>query len=171
MSWIYDTNEKNTARFTLGVHGAHTLVCFGVNPSKASPASLDATVSRLKGFAERHGYDSWLMLNLYAQRATQPEKLHKRRNVLLHQQNLRLISHTLAQLQNYELLAAWGNLIRYRPFLSRGLADLLQLPELAGQGWLSLGEPTQAGHPRHPSRLGYEVALHPFDIQTYQRIL
>ena len=76
-AWIYDHSEPK-ARYALGRKGIRPFVCFGVNPSTATPARLDPTVASVARFTEDHGYDGWLMLNLYPQRATNPDKMHKK---------------------------------------------------------------------------------------------
>ena len=59
MNWIYDTNEDNSARFTLGEYDtltSKTLICFGVNPSTASPEKLDNTLKKIKIISQNNGY-------------------------------------------------------------------------------------------------------------------
>ena len=63
MNWIYEHDVNNTARFTLGEYqyiSDKTLICFGINPSTATPNNLDNTLkkvgqNRLKGASTRHG--------------------------------------------------------------------------------------------------------------------
>jgi len=79
MNWIYDTNEDNSARFTLGEYEdfiSKTLICFGINPSTATPEKLDNTIIKIKLFAKNNNYKNWIALNIYPQRATNPEDLH-----------------------------------------------------------------------------------------------
>ena len=85
-SWIYDHDEPLT-RYSLGQEGSHPLVCIGVNPSTAVPGNLDPTVAGVARFAKAKGYDGWLMFNLYPQRATNPNTMHKRFQSKIHQKN------------------------------------------------------------------------------------
>ena len=87
MAWIYSTNQNNTARFTLGETGTKIIGCIGVNPSTAEPEKLDRTIQSVKRIATTNGFDGWLMLNLYPQRATDPADLHKRANGALYERN------------------------------------------------------------------------------------
>lgn len=58
--------------------GENPLVCFGINPSTAVPNALDPTLKRVRRFAAENGYDSWTMLNVYPQIATNPKTLTAR---------------------------------------------------------------------------------------------
>jgi hypothetical protein len=69
MNWIYEINDDNTCRFVLGTKGEKTLVCFGINPSTAEPGILDNTMKSVDRISKANGYDSWVMLNIYPQRA------------------------------------------------------------------------------------------------------
>ena len=70
MEWVYETNEDNSARFSLGQifdKNGKTLLCFGINPSTACPTSLDNTIRKLISISKNNGYDNWIMLNVYPQ--------------------------------------------------------------------------------------------------------
>ncbi|WP_179561224.1 DUF1643 domain-containing protein [Microbacterium sp. AK009] len=75
--WIYEHSADDSARFVLGTVGTNPLVCVGVNPSTARPNELDQTLRRVRGYAQRNRNDSWVMLNLYPQRSTDPDGLHR----------------------------------------------------------------------------------------------
>ena len=79
MEWIYETNEDNSARFALGQvfnENGKTLFCFGINPSTACPSCLDNTICKVIKISKYNGYDNWIMLNIYPQRATNPNYMH-----------------------------------------------------------------------------------------------
>lgn len=170
MPEIYHTNLRNTARFTLGQYTHNRpLLVISLNPSQATLAKLDTTVSKVKGFASRLGHDGFLMLNLYPQRSTDPKGLHKRQNKQLVSENLQAIEQAVSQLPNPVIWAAWGNLIETRPYLPNCLSAIhFRLLPYHPQ-WLHIGALTKAGHPRHPSRMGYQESANPFDIDTYLR--
>ena len=69
------------------------LICIGVNPSTAMPKNLDPTLARVRKYAERNGYSTWYMINIYPQRATEPEDMHQDNNydIDLHKNNLKAI--------------------------------------------------------------------------------
>lgn len=63
--WKYHQSSDKSARYVLGTKGENTLLCFGVNPSTASPSDLDPTLKCVSRIAESNGYDSYIMCNLY----------------------------------------------------------------------------------------------------------
>lgn len=166
MEWIYQHNADNSARFVLGTVGANPLVCFGINPSTAVPNKLDRTVSRVSKFATSNGYDSWVMLNVYPQIATNPDGLHPDFLPELKAENERQISEVLED-GPQSLLAAWGGLITKRNYLQQLLRDILRLPEVANRQWVRLGSPTIQNHPRHPLYVKSDSPLSPFSVGHY----
>ncbi|WP_353808832.1 DUF1643 domain-containing protein [Agromyces sp. SYSU T00194] len=127
-SWISETSTDNTARFVLGTVGRNPLVCIGVNPSTAAPGALDQTVTKVAGFASRNGYDSWVMLNLYPQRSTDPNGMHLKPDPDLQAQNERHIEGFIDG-RALSLLAAWGGLITKRPYLPRMLEGIVTIAD------------------------------------------
>ena len=89
MSWIYYNSSDNEYRYALGEIQKcpqRLLFCIGTNPSKATPKNLDPTAQRIALIAKEHGYDSWIILNLCAQRATDPEKMEATQNLISHKE-------------------------------------------------------------------------------------
>lgn len=164
--WIYERSADGSARFVLGTVGLKPLVCFGINPSTAAPNALDRTVARVSRFAADNGYDSWTMLNVYPQIATDPKKLDQEYRQELKAENERQIAGVIAG-RPLTILAAWGGLISSRPYLSALLGDILRLTSLAGCDWVSLGDPTKDGHPRHPLYVRADTQLRPFTVGRY----
>lgn len=164
--WIYVTNPDNTARYLLGTRGQRTLVCFGINTSTAEPNKLDPTVNKVRNLALRNGYDSFMMMNVYPQRATDPNDLHLACDAQMKADNERHITQWIGG-GNYDILAAWGNLIDKRPYLYPNLRDIAGLPALANCNWFCLGELTKGGHPRHPLYIRLDEVINPFDIKGY----
>ena len=166
-TWIYERTEDNAARFVLGVVGENPLVCVGVNPSTAVPGDPDFTVRKVERFAELNGFDSWVMLNLYPQRSTDPRGMHVVPDRALQDENERRIAGFLAD-RPLTILAAWGGLIRSRPYLPGMLAGIVSVADASACEWVSIGSLLEGGgHPRHPSRAGYRLPLQPFDVWTY----
>jgi len=164
---IYQNNSKNTCRYLLGRSGTRPLVVIGLNPSKADPIHPDQTIMKVNGFASRQGYDGFVMCNLYPQRTPIPDKLHKRRNKQLIQENLSTIAALYQDLGKLDILAAWGQPIEKRLYLRDCLQDIYQLSTAYETNWWMIGHPTKAGHPRHPSRAGYALGFQRFDIKNY----
>lgn len=163
---IYLTSPDNKARFLIGQSGPRPLYVIGINPSTASPQKLDMTLTKVSRFAALGGYEGWLMINLYAQRSTLPAGIHKRPNRILLSENLKQIKKEVLQSPPAAIWAGWGNLIEHRDWFYKELKEIFSImPE--NIDWLQCGALTASGHPRHPSRLGYQSAFKSFDIWAY----
>lgn len=68
--WLYVPHTYSEYRYILGTRGLKPLICVGINPSTAAPDALDPTLQSAQRIALNNGYDSFLMFNVYAQRAT-----------------------------------------------------------------------------------------------------
>lgn len=167
---IYENNADNSERFLLGTEGEKPLLCMGVNPSTAEPGDLDLTVTKVTKFASRNGFDSWVMLNLYPQRSTDPAGMHGVLDPQLQADNERHIAEFVDG-RPLTILAAWGELIDTRYFLPLTLAGIVSLPELANCQWVTIGDLLVSKHPRHPSRATYDWPLEPFDVAKYLAIV
>ncbi|OQY37652.1 MAG: hypothetical protein B6229_08035 [Spirochaetaceae bacterium 4572_7] len=165
--WIYSYGKGNRERYTLGEVGSKTLVCIGINPSTATPEKLDNTLTRVRSRALDAGYDSWIMLNVYPQRATDPNKLHKNIHLDSHRKNVEEIEKIL-KTGNYDIWAAWGTLIEKRRYLLRCLRDIVDVTN-SNIKWYSVGDKSKAGHPHHPLYLKKELLFDPFYINNYLR--
>lgn len=89
--WVYDYDisaeyrrkydcELTDVRYVLGeqfdTDKRNVLICIGINPSMAMPNFLDPTLRRVQDYAKRSGeYGAWYMLNVYPQRATNPNNM------------------------------------------------------------------------------------------------
>jgi len=113
MNWIYKNNADNSCRFVLGTKGEKPLICFGINPSTAEPGKLDNTMKSVDRISRANGYDSWFMLNIYPQRATNPNDMCKERDLNIAQENLFHIERILKR-GNVDIWAAWGTVINKR---------------------------------------------------------
>ena len=70
--WLYVPNVYSEYRYILGTRGQKPLICIGINPSTAAPDALDNTLKSVERVSHFNGYDSFIMFNVYAQRATDP---------------------------------------------------------------------------------------------------
>lgn len=166
MNWIYKNNEDNSSRYVLGTAGDKTLICIGVNPSTAEPSALDNTMKSVDRLRKENGYDSWVMLNLYPQRATNPNAMHDVQDDDLVNENLRHIEE-LFQSNQVEIWAAWGSLIEKRPYLRNCLHQIVELSKKYDCKWYHAGRLLKAGHPHHPLYLRKDEKLKCFDINEY----
>ena len=154
MNWIYKSNRNNTARFVLGEYNntnEKTLICVGVNPSTATPNNLDRTLQKVKLIARKHNYINWIMINVYPQRATNPNNLHINCNKYLHKINTIEIQKILMAFRNADILFAYGNLISKRPYLRACLKRILNVIKSGNiNGKLFCIKLTAKGNPAHP---------------------
>lgn len=169
MAVIYIHSSDNTARFALGSPAAKTLVVFGVNPSTATDTKFDRTIHRVENYSRTHGFDGWLMLNLYPQRTTNPKNLHETCDPKLHAENIAVISKALGDAGKYTLCAAWGGLVEDRKYLAACLMEIAAA--LGEKSWHSIGLPTKRGHPRHPLYVRGSTPLEIFEMETYLKAL
>ena len=86
--WLYVPNTYSEYRYILGTRGQKPLICVGINPSTAAPDALDPTLQSAQRIALNNGYDSFLMFNVYAQRATRPDDMERALNPELHAEPL-----------------------------------------------------------------------------------
>ena len=165
--WIYAPNFYSEYRYILGTRGKNPLICIGINPSTARPDDLDNTLKSVERIALGNGFDSFIMFNVYAQRATDPDAMERTCNLQLHQENLEAFRYVLSISQRPAVWAAWGTIIEKRDYLPACLKDMLEAGEAYGATWHCAGAITKKGHPHHPLYLRKDEKLKPFDISAY----
>lgn len=166
MGWIYVNNDDNSSRYVLGIEGKKPLACFGINPSIAEPENLDNTIKSVDRLAKNNGFDSWIMLNVYPQRATNPNELHKIINEESHERNLREIEKVLKEYKPI-IWASWGTLIKKRGYLSTCLKEIVKISKKHNCEWVSIGKISKDGHPHHPLYLKNTEKCKEFSIDDY----
>jgi hypothetical protein len=120
-----------------------------LNPSTATATEDDPTIRRCIGFAERWGYPSLVVTNLFALRSTDPRALRTSRAPVGPDNDHWLMKSAMGA---DRIVAAWGNHGRY---LKRGAKVL----------WLGLPRPvycfglTKVGEPKHPLYLRKDADL------------
>ena len=165
--WLYAPNVYSEYRYILGTRGKNPLICIGINPSTAQPGDLDNTLKSVERIAHGNGFDSFIMFNVYAQRATDPDTMEKECNLLLHRENMEAFAYVLSISQKPAVWAAWGTIIEKRAYLPQCLADMLQIGNRWGARWYWAGKLSKNGHPHHPLYLRKDEKLKPFDVHTY----
>ena len=167
--WIYIPDHYSEYRYILGTRGKYPLICIGINPSTAVPDRLDNTLKSAERIALNNGYDSFIMFNVYAQRATCPDDMEKEMNPVLHRENLKAFSWLLSQLNSVpDLWAAWGAIIEKRPYLPGCLLDMAAIGRQFSARWFTAGPRSMKGHPHHPLYLRKDAPLDPFtDLEIY----
>ena len=167
--WIYVPDRYSEYRYLLGTRGSHPLVCIGINPSTAVPDRLDNTLKSAERIALHNGYDSFIMFNVYAQRATDPNDMERNLNPVLHRENMKAFAWLMEQSSTPpDLWAAWGAVIEKRPYLPSCVLDMAAIGRHYGARWFTAGPRSKAGHPHHPLYLKKDSVLDPFtDLESY----
>ena len=169
--WIYEQSEDMHARYLLGKNGKKKLICCGVNPSYASPEDLDPTMKNVEFFVKKFGFDGYVMINLYPQRATNPKDLHKEKDEALTAKNIELIESVFAS-GDCEIWAAWGTVIEQEPYLTECLKELVDLADKHNVTWFTIGPRSKKGHPHHPLYLNRDTSeKESFNVHSYLKEL
>ena len=169
--WLYAPNFYSEYRYILGTRGKNPLICVGINPSTARPDALDNTLKSVQRIADGNGFDSFLMFNVYAKRATRPDDMEKVCNQTLHEENMKAFRHLLSIGEKPAVWAAWGAIIEKRKYLPQCVADMLQISREYDAAWFCAGPISKKGHPHHPLYLRKDEKLKPFDTENYLKQL
>ena len=167
--WLYVPDYYADYRYLLGTRGENPLICIGINPSTAAPGDLDNTLKSVERIALGNGYDSFIMFNVYAQRATRPDDMEAEYNPILHRENMAAFRWALERTKTGApaVWAAWGAIIEKRPYLPACVSDMIRIGSELGARWYSAGPFSKKGHPHHPLYLRKDSGLAPFDVSRY----
>ena len=168
--WLYVPDFYTEYRYILGTRGENPLICIGINPSTAEPDSLDNTLKSVQRIADGNGFDSFIMFNVYAQRATRPDDMDRTMNGDLHRANMAAFRYVLAHVgagHRPAVWAAWGTIIEKRPYLPDCVRDMAAIGAEYGARWLCAGKCSNKGHPHHPLYLRKAEQVQDFDLPAY----
>ena len=165
--WLYAPNFYSEYRYILGTRGQNPLICIGINPSTAQPGALDNTLKSVERIALGNGFDSFIMFNVYAQRATRPDDMERSCNLSLHRENMEAFRYVLSISDKPTVWAAWGAIIEKRPYLMDCLKDMVSIGREYGASWQCAGAISKKGHPHHPLYLRKDEKLRLFDTEAY----
>ena len=166
--WLYIPDFYSEYRYILGTVGKKPLITIGINPSTAAPDDLDNTLKSVERIALGNGYDSFIMFNVYAQRATNPDMMDKTFNEALHRENMRAFRFILERSgEKPSVWAAWGTIVEKRDYLKECLRDMTAIGNEFGAEWFMTGKPSVKGHPHHPLYLKKDSILEDFDMKGY----
>ena len=167
--WLYVPDFYSEYRYILGTKGNRPLICIGINPSTAEPGNLDNTLKSVERIALGNGFDSFIMFNVYAQRATRPKDMEAACNTALHRENMKAFAYVLRLSESRPVIwAAWGTIIKQRSYLAECLMDMILLGEQYEAHWVTAGARSKnGGHPHHPLYLKKDSALDAFDVRQY----
>ncbi len=170
--WLYVPDRYDEYRYILGTRGNRPVICVGINPSTAAPNDLDPTLKSAQRIALSNGYDSFLMFNVYAQRATRPDDMEQERNEWLHRENMKAFRYLLSIAgERPTVWAAWGAIIEKRRYLADCVRDMVAIAGEFDATWCHAGPISKKGHPHHPLYLKSDTPLEPFDISAYLNCL
>jgi hypothetical protein len=131
------------------------MICFiMLNPSTADAFKTDPTIARCISFAKRWEFGSIHIVNLFAYRATQPDKLAATRRPV-GTLNDEFVAESVRS--SAKVMLAWGN----HGQLRNRCTDVLDL--LGYDSRLHHLGLTQQGHPRHPLYVRGDVEAILFD--------
>ncbi len=166
--WIYVPDFYTDYRYVLGIRGKRPVICTGINPSTASPDHLDPTLQSVSRISFSNGFDSWLMFNVYAQRATRPDDMDLNRNERLHKENMKAFQMLLESAGTQPVIwAAWGAIIEKRSWLIQCVRDMHIIASEYGAQWVCAGPCSKKGHPHHPLYLRRDEPFYCFQIEEY----
>ena len=166
--WIYVPDFYTDYRYILGTVGNNPLIAIGINPSTAEPEKMDNTMKSVERIAMGNGFDSFIMFNVYAQRATDPNQMNKEINPMLHKENMQAFQWILENSGKKPIIwAAWGTNIERRTYLKECLREMINISNRYNAVWCKVGKCSVKGHPHHPLYLKKDSRLETFDVKTY----
>ncbi len=166
--WLYVPPFYSEYRYILGTRGKNPLICIGINPSTAAPDDLDNTLKSVERIAHACGHDSFVMFNVYAQRATNPDHMEYDFNAKLHEENLKAFEYILKNTEGTpSIWAAWGTIIEKRVYLPSLIKDFCDISKKYSSKWYKCGALSKKGHPHHPLYLKADTPKEFFDIDSY----
>ena len=120
--------------------------------------------------AKFNGFDSFIMFNVYAQRATDPKTMDCDFNEYLHNENMNAFRYVLSSYgegNKPAVWAAWGTIIEKRPYLVDCVREMIKIGNEFDAKWYSVGKRSVKGHPHHPLYLKNNSPVENFDIEGY----
>ena len=165
--WLFVPNTYTEYRYILGTRGENPLICIGINPSTARPGALDPTLKSVERVAKNNGFDSFIMFNVYAQRATSPDDMERELNEELHRENMAAFDYILSLSEKPTVWAAWGTIIEKRDYLWDCLQEMVAIGQEHDARWVSCGRRSAAGHPHHPLYLRADSPIEDFPVGEY----
>lgn len=183
--YCVDANsEDKQVRYLLGKGKINkdTVIVIGVNPSTADEKKEDNTMTRVKKKLDSRKYNSFVMINIFPLRKTNPKELPKinylnENDEFLHKQNLLAISYILKEMQkdisnntiekDIKVWCAWGSTIDDRKYLRGYLKDIIELFNKYNVNYYHVGPISKNGNPHHPLYVSDSYNLEDFNINEF----
>lgn len=140
-----------------GLDGRKLIVVM-VNPSTADASADDATIRKVKGFADRNGYSQIIVGNLFAYRSTDIKGLASVDDPRGEHNNRYLQAMIW---ERGDVLFAWGPVAKVPKRFRTRWTTVAKMVRDAGKTPLCLGV-CNDGHPRHPLMVPYSQPLEPW---------
>lgn len=122
----------------------------------------------IERIAMGNGFDSFIMFNVYAQRATDPNQMNKEINPMLHIENMRAFQWILENSGKKPIIwAAWGTNIERRKYLKECLGEMLNISNRYNAVWCKVGKCSVKGHPHYPLYVKKDSRIEAFGVKTY----
>lgn len=100
----------------------------------------------MERLANANGFDSWIMFNVYPQRATDPNDMDRVPDRALCDENLRWLRAVLAETEP-TMWAAWGTLIEKRDYLPGLMREMVALTRERDIPWVTFGKRSKRATP------------------------
>ncbi len=164
---IYEDDKYRNSRFLLGREGKNKLFAVGLNPSTADNTKSDTTISKIRGVAERNGFDGFIVVDLCPLRHTKPDELPYGYDNGLMSENIERVFGYAGKQCNPVFWCAWGESIKIRNYLTECCGIFIEKDVEINAQWKRFGALTKKGHPRHPSRVRYGWKFQDFNALNY----
>lgn len=139
---FWDPNKKNC-------------IFIGLNPSTADANINDPTIKKCISFADSFGCGGFVMLNLFAYRATNPFELIDNKIPVIGESNNRFLNSYCLDRKYLFVICCWGNGGKYL----RRDEFVLQMLKNNNIPFYSIGNLTKEGCPPHPLYLKSDTKL------------
>jgi len=135
-------------------HGFKACVIM-VNPSTADAEIDDATIRKIKGFAKGFQWSEFIVVNLFAYRATDVNELRSVSDPIGELNNLYTID---AMMRSDIVMVAWGASAKLPTHLRKRYQFIVDSLAAMNKPAYCLGVCAD-GHPKHPLMIGYATQL------------
>ena len=163
--WYYEPHTYQPYRYVLA-GWAGTRWGASASTQARSARCAGPTLKSVERLANANDFDSWIMFNVYPQRATDPNDMDRMPDRALCDENLRWLQAVLAQTEP-TMWAAWGTLIEKRDYLPGLMREMVALTREKNIPWVTFGKRSKKGHPHHPLYLRKDSTPEPFDVENY----
>lgn len=143
-SWVKENGEF--VQVDLPANERRQIMWIGMNPSTADEQRLDPTLRRVRAFTDALGFNTFIMTNAFAFRATLPKDMRKASDPV-GPMNDWVLRHTAVSCER--VIACWGALSNFPRSLRHRAASIRIMLRDAERPVYCLGR-NDDGSPKHP---------------------